>query len=65
MDGYNIIGILLMMLIAILGLFMFIVPSKCVKKEDSNNTSKIKQAKRNGLVIAILGIVAIILIIAL
>ena len=65
MDSYNIIGILLMILIAILGLFMFIMPSKCVKKEDSNNTSKIKQAKRNGLVIAILGVVAIILLLAL
>ncbi len=65
MDSYNIIGILLMILITILGLFIFIMPNKCVKKEDNDNPSKIKQAKRKGLVITILGIVATILIIIL
>ncbi len=48
-----------------LGFFMYFMPTKAVKKEDVNNAEMIKKSKRNGIILAFISLVAILVMLFL
>ena len=44
-----------------LGLFMFFMPEKSVKAEFKENKEQIQKTKRNGMILAILGLIVLLL----
>lgn len=53
--------IVVSLVILLLGAFMTIAPSKTVKKEFKDSEDHLKKARRNGIIILVLGIVLLIL----
>ena len=58
---YELIPYILGIIFILLGAFMAIMPQKSVKKEFQDSEEQIKKARRNGIIIAILGVVLIII----
>ena len=58
---YELIPYILGIIFILLGEFMAIMPQKSVKKEFQDSEEQIKKARRNGIIIAILGVVLIII----
>ncbi len=58
---YELIPYILGIIFMLLGAFMAIMPQKSVKKEFQDSEEQIKKARRNGIIVAILGVVLIII----
>lgn len=65
MDGYNIFGLIVILGCTLIGLFWLISPQKFVKSDDADFNNKISKVRTKGVLLTILGIVAIILLLAL
>ena len=58
---YEMIPYILGIVFILLGAFMALMPRKSVKKEDQNSEEELKKTRRNGIIVAILGVVLIII----
>lgn len=58
---YEMIPYILGIVFILLGGFMALMPNKSVKKEFQESEEHLKRARRNGIIIAILGIVLIVI----
>lgn len=58
---YEMIPYILGIVFILLGAFMAIMPKKSVKKEFQDSEEQLKRARRNGIIIAVLGIVLIVI----
>ena len=56
---YEMIPYILGIIFILLGTFMAIMPKKSVKKELQDSEEQLKKARRNGIIIVVLGIVLI------
>ena len=61
MNMYEMIPYILGIVFILLGAFMAIMPKKSVKKEFQDSEEQLKRARRNGSIIAVLGIVLIVI----
>lgn len=58
---YEMIPYIAGIVLILLGAFMAIMPQKSVKKEFQDSEEQIKKTRRNGVIVAILGIVLVVI----
>ena len=58
---YEMIPYIAGIVLILLGAFMAIMPQKSVKKELQDSEEQIKKTRRNGIIVAILGIVLVVI----
>ena len=58
---YELIPYILGIIFILLGAFMAIMPQKSVKKEFQDSEEQIKKTRRNGIIVAVLGIVLLVI----
>ena len=58
---FETLGIVLGVIIVLTGAFILLVPKVALKKEYGNDEKQIANAKRNGIISLVMGVVAIIL----
>lgn len=58
---YEMIPYIAGIVLILLGAFMAIMPQKSVKKEFQDSEEQIKKTRRNGIIVAVLGIVLLVI----
>lgn len=58
---YDIIPYVLSGILVLLGLFMVVMPKQSTKKELQDSEDALKKTRRNGVIVAILGIILLLI----